>query len=103
MSGVTGRIIGLSLKMPDGQQYRLIETAGIIDGKTYKPLADPEMYRTLIDVAQVARECRNLHTFERLRPFIELARFCTCPSCLDRFGQCEDCPTCAGKGFVTKA
>lgn len=103
MSGETGRITGLSLTMSEGQLYRLIETTRIIDGETYEPLEDPEIYRALIDIAQVARECRNLHTFERLRPFIELARFCTCPSCLDRFGQCEDCPTCAGLGFLTKA
>jgi len=102
MSGSTGRIKGLSLTMPDGQQYRLIETARIIQGKTYEPLGDPEIYRALIDIAQVAQECRNVHTFEKLRPFIELARFCTCPSCLDQFGQCEDCLICAGKGFVTK-
>lgn len=106
ISGETGRITGLSLTMSEGQLYRLRDTARIIDGKTYEPLEDPEIYRALIDiaqVAQVAQECRNLNTFERLRPFNELARFCTCPSCLDRFGSCEDCQTCLGEGFVKKS
>lgn len=102
MSGEVGSISGLSLTMPGELQYRLVETARIINGKTYVPLEDPDIFRSLIDVAQVAKECCNLHTFERLRPFIELARFCKCPACLDRFGRREDCQTCDGQGFLTK-
>ncbi|CAI8970314.1 hypothetical protein [Pseudomonas sp. IT-P395] len=102
MSGEFGRIDGLVLTMPDGLRYRLIEAARMIDGKTYEPLDDPDIYRTLIDVAQIARECRYLHTFARLRSFIELSRFCICPLCNDRFGENEDCSTCVGKGFVMK-
>lgn len=82
MSGEVGRISGLSLTMPSKLQYRLVETARIINGKTYVPLEDPDIFRALIDVAQVAKESCNLHAFERLRPFIELARFCNCPACL---------------------
>jgi len=103
MSGESGKIIGLALTMPDGQSYRLIETARIIGGKTYEPLEDPEVFRNLIDLAQIAREHSDLSNFERLRPLIELARFVRCPSCLDRFGHSEQCPTCAGKGFVSKS
>ncbi|WP_460127692.1 hypothetical protein [Pseudomonas sp. H1_D05] len=102
ITGEIGRITGLTLTMHDGLQFRLVETARTINGATYKPLRDPEIFRWMIDVAQVAREIRNIHMFERLRPFIELARFCICPTCLDHFAKCEDCLTCSGKGFVTK-
>lgn len=56
----------------------------------------------LVDAAQIAHECCDLRAFERVRPLIDLARFGTCPACLDRFDRYEDCPTCAGQGFVTK-
>lgn len=101
-SGVVARITGLTLTLPDGQQYDLIETGRTIEGVSFEPIEDPDHYRALVDVAQVAQECRDLCTFERLRPLIDLARFCNCPTCLDRFDHFEDCPTCAGRGFVTK-
>ncbi|WP_339428389.1 MULTISPECIES: hypothetical protein [unclassified Pseudomonas] len=103
MAGEKGSIAGLSLTMPNGQRYRLIETARVINGKTYELLPEPKTYLTLIDMAQVALERRDIQAFERLRPFIELAKFCTCPSCLDHFGQREDCLTCTGRGFVMKS
>lgn len=101
-SGAVARIIGLTLTLPDGQQYDLIETGRTVEGVTYEPIEDPDLYRSLVDAAQVAQECRDLHTFERARPLIDLARFYICPACLDRFDRCEDCPTCAGRGFVSK-
>jgi len=101
-SGAVARITGLTLTLPDGQQYDLIETARTVEGVTYEPIEDPDIYRALVDAAQIAQECRDLRTFERVRPLIDLARFGTCPACLDRFDRCEDCPTCAGRGFVAK-
>jgi hypothetical protein len=101
-SGAVARIIGLTLTLSDGQQYDLIETGRTLEGVTYEPIEDPDLYRALVDAAQVAQECRELHTFERVRPLIDLARFYICPACLDRFDRCEDCPTCAGQGFVIK-
>lgn len=101
-SGVVASITGLTLTLPDGQQYDLIETGRTVEGVTYEPIEDPDLYRALVDAAQVAQECRDLRTFERVRPLIDLARFGTCPDCLDRFERCEDCPSCAGRGFVTK-
>jgi hypothetical protein len=101
-SGAVARISGLTLTLPDGQQYDLIETGRTVEGVTHKPIEDPDLYRALVDAAQVAQEGRDLRTFERLRPLIDLARFGTCPACLDRFDRCEDCPTCTGRGFVTK-
>lgn len=101
-SGVTARIVGLVLTLPDGQQYDLVETGRTFEGMTYEPIEDPDIYRALVDAAQIAQECRDLHVFERVRPRVDLARFRTCPACLDRFDQREDCPTCAGRGFVTK-
>jgi len=100
-SGAVARIIGLTLTLPDGQQYDLIETGRTVEGVTHEPIEDPDLYRALVDAAQVAQEGRDLRTFERVRPLIDLARFVTCPSCLDRFDRCEDCPACAGRGFVT--
>jgi len=101
-SGAVARITGLTLTLPDGQRYDLVETGRTIEGVAFEPIEDPDHYRALVDVAQVAQECRDLPTFERVRPLIDLARFCTCPTCLDRFDRREDCPTCAGQGFVTK-
>lgn len=101
-SGAVARIIGLTLTLPDGQQCDLIETGRTVEGVTHEPIEDPDLYRALVDAALVAQECRDLRTFERVRPLIDLARFSTCPACLDRFDRYEDCPTCAGQGFVTK-
>jgi hypothetical protein len=101
-SGVIARIAGLILTLRDGQQYDLVETGRTIEGTTYEPIEDPDIYRALVDAAQIAHECFDLRAFERVRPRLDLARFCTCPACLDRFDRREDCPTCAGRGFVTK-
>ncbi|MGY2257933.1 hypothetical protein [Pseudomonas sp. SDO55104_S430] len=101
-SGEIARISGLSLTLPDGKQYSLIETARTIDGVTYEPLDDADTYRALIDVAQVAHEGRDLRTFEKLRPLIDLACFRLCSACWDRFDQREDCSACSGSGFVPK-
>jgi hypothetical protein len=101
-SGVVARITGLTLTLPNGQQYDLVETGRTFEGMTYEPIEDPDLYRALVDAAQVAQEGRDLRTFERLRPRLDLARFCTCPACLDRFDRREDCQTCTGRGFVTK-
>lgn len=102
-SGVVARIAGLILTLPDGQPYDLIETGRTVEGVTYEPLEDPDLYRALVDAAQVARECRDLRLFERLRPLLDLARFRTCSACLDRFDRREDCAACFGRGFVTKS
>ncbi len=96
-----GKISGLVLEM-NGRWYQLVETERMIAGITHRPLADADAYGALIDVAQVAYEERDLRAFAKLRPHIESAAFCMCPACLDRFGARDDCPTCDGKGFVTK-
>jgi hypothetical protein len=101
LSPKIGRISGLVLEM-NGRRYQLVETERMIAGVTHQPISDADAYRALIDAAQVAHEERDLRTFEKVRPHIESAVFCMCPSCLDRFDAREDCPTCAGKGFVTK-
>jgi hypothetical protein len=97
-----GTITGLILEM-HGRRYQLIETERMIAGITHLSLSDADAYRALVDLAQVAQEERDLRAFEKLRPHIESAAFRVCPDCLDRFGARDDCPTCAGKGFVTKA
>jgi len=102
-SKAVARITGLTMTMPDGTLCDLVETRRVVDGVTYEPIDDPDLYRTLVDTAQLAQESHNLRAFEKARPLLDLARFHTCPTCLDRFGYREDCPTCAGKGFVTKA
>ena len=101
-SGVTGRIVGLTLTLPDDRRFDLIETGRMILGIIYKPIEDADMYRVLIDAAQVALESRDLKAYEKMRPFIDLARFRTCPTCLDRFDRRDDCATCSGQGFVIK-
>lgn len=101
LSRKIGKISGLVLEM-NGRRYQLVETERMIAGITHRPLSDADAYRALIDVAQVAHEERDLSTFEKVRPHIESAAFCICPACHDRFDAREDCPTCAGKGFVTK-
>ncbi|RIJ12020.1 hypothetical protein DXT77_05680 [Pseudomonas sp. 91RF] len=96
-----GKISGLILYMY-GKQYQLIETERVIRGVNLRPIDDPLTYRALVDAAQIAKEERDLHAFEKVRPHIESAAFCICPSCLDRFGPRDDCLMCAGRGFVTK-
>ena len=96
-----GKISGLILTMY-GQLYQLVETERVIGGVDYSPIDDPDTYRALVDAGQVAQEERDLRTFEKVRPHIESAAFCTCPVCLDRFGARDECQACAGKGFVTK-
>lgn len=102
-TGVVARISGLTLTLPDGQQYNLVETGRTIEGVAFQPIEDPDLYRALVDIAQVAEECRDLPVFERLRPLLDLARFRICPTCHDRFDPREDCRTCSGRGFVTKS
>lgn len=102
-SGASARITGLMLTMPDGRRYDLIETQRVVEGVTYEPMDDPDLYRVLVDTAQIAQETHNLPAFEKYRPLLELANFCTCPTCLDQFAQRDDCPTCSGHGFVTKS
>ena len=97
-----GTISGLMLEL-NGRLYQLVETERVVRGVDYKPMDDPYAYRALVDVAQVAQEERDLHAFEKVRPHIESAAFCMCPTCLDRFDARDDCPTCTGKGFVTKS
>jgi hypothetical protein len=101
-SGVMARIEGLILTLRDGRQFDLIETGRMILGVTYTPIEDPDIYRALVDAAQVALEGRNLNAYEKMRPFIDLARFKTCPACLDRFDRRDDCAACSGQGFVIK-
>jgi hypothetical protein len=101
-SGTVATITGLTLTLPDGQQYDLVETGRMIDGRAVEPIDDPDTYRALVDVAQVAEECRDVTVFEKLRPLIDLARFRLCPACHDDFAPREDCSTCDGRGFVTK-
>lgn len=101
-SGVTARIEGLMLTLSDGRQFDLIETGRMILGVIHQPIEDPDIYRALIDAAQVALEDRDLNAYEKMRSFIDLAKFSTCPTCLDRFDRREDCPACSGQGFVIK-
>lgn len=101
-SGVTARIEGLTLTLRDGRQFDLIETGRMILGVIYQPIDDPDMYRTLVDAAQVSLEGRDLNAYEKMRPFIDLARFRPCPTCLDRFDRRDDCAACSGQGFVIK-
>jgi hypothetical protein len=101
-SGVVARINGLNLTLPEGEQYDLVETGRTIEGAAFEPIEDPDLYRALVDAAQIAEECRDLPAFEQLRPLLDLARFRICPTCHDRFDPREDCPTCYGRGFVTK-
>lgn len=88
--------------MSDGQLYQLIETERVIDGISRHPIDDPDFYRAITDVAQVAKESRDLLAYEKVRSWIESATFTRCSACLDRFGEREDCKICVGNGFVTK-
>jgi len=99
-SGLIARITGLTLTLLDGQKYELVETGRTIDGVTYEPLDDTDAYRALIEMAVVAKESRDLRSYEKLRPLIDLAKFHQCSACLDHFALREDCPACGGKGFV---
>ncbi|MGF6705611.1 hypothetical protein [Pseudomonas frederiksbergensis] len=76
------------MTLPDGRQLDLIETGRMILGVIHQPIEDPDMYRALVNAAQVALEGRDLNAYE-MRPFLDLARFRTCPDCFDRK---DDCP-----------
>ncbi|UZE02173.1 hypothetical protein [Pseudomonas mediterranea] len=101
-STCSGRIEGLTLTMNDGQRYELIETKRMVSGKTYWAIEDPDVYRWMIDVVELATENHDIEIVQRIRPFLELARFIRCSFCLDRFGEREDCAPCNGLGFVEK-
>ncbi|ANJ58492.1 hypothetical protein PMA3_26390 [Pseudomonas silesiensis] len=101
-SGMIAEIKGLTLTLPDGQRYELVETGRTIEGIFREPVDDPDSYRGLIDTALVAKESRDLRSFEKLRPLIDLAKFRICPVCLDRFELQEDCTACGGHGFLAK-
>jgi hypothetical protein len=98
----TGRIEGLSLTMDDGQQFDLVETKRMVSGRVYEAIDDPDVYRWMVDVVQIATENRDVESVQRLRPLLELARFVQCSKCLDQFGVREDCAPCKGLGFVEK-
>ena len=66
-SRAIGRIGDLFLDM-NGQRYRLIEIKRVISGVHHKPIDDPDIYRMLVDAAQVAQEERDLHAFKKVRP-----------------------------------
>ncbi|MBK5373483.1 hypothetical protein JFT81_02385 [Pseudomonas sp. TH43] len=101
LSRNVGKVTGLILEM-HGRRYQLIETQRMIRGICHTPIDDPEAYRALVDAAQITQEDRDLRVFEKVRPHIELAAFCICPTCRDCFGERDDCSTCAGQGFVKK-
>jgi hypothetical protein len=101
-ASTTGRIEGLTLTLDDGRQFDLIETERMVSGVVYQPIEDPDVYRWMLDVLQVAKENKQLDIMQKIRPFFELARFAACLSCNDRFGLREDCETCSGFGFVEK-
>jgi hypothetical protein len=99
-SGVAARITGLILAFSDGPQFELVETGRTIDGVTYEPTDDSDAYRVLIEMAVVAKDRRDLRSYKKLRPLIDLAKFHQCSACLDHFALREDCLACDGKGFV---
>lgn len=101
LSRKIGKVSGLVMEM-NGRLYQLIETERVIAGVNHRPLFDADTYRALVDAAQVALEERDLRAFKKMRPHIESATFRMCNACLDRFDARDDCPTCAGKGFLTK-
>ncbi|WP_434558004.1 hypothetical protein [Pseudomonas sp. Z4-20] len=101
-ASTTGRLDGMTLTLDDGQQFDLVETERMVAGVVYQPIDDPDVYRWMLDVMQVALEGKHLAIMKKVRPFFELARFFECPACLDRFGKREDCAHCAGLGFVEK-
>lgn len=97
-----GTVERLVLTLSDGRQFDLIERRGMVEGVIYEAMDDPEIYRWLVDVTQVAKENKDLDLMIRLRPFLELASFVRCDICQDDFGKRDDCAACEGRGFVPK-
>ena len=95
-------IKGLLLTAPSGELYDLVQTAQVINGRVYPVVSDADTYRALVDCAQVALEEHDFESYQKARPLLVSARFTKCSACLDRFERREDCPTCAGSGFVAK-
>lgn len=97
-----GRIEGLVLIMDDGDRFDLVETVRRVNGVVYPAIEDPDVYRWMSDVVQIALENKHLELMSRLRPFFELAKFVRCDVCEDHFGRRDDCEHCSGRGFVPK-
>ncbi|MGN8276743.1 hypothetical protein ACLEJQ_22515 [Pseudomonas sp. SMV71] len=97
-----GRIDGLVLTVEDGSQFDLVETERRVNGVIYPAIEDPEVYRWMSDVVQVALENRHLDLMRQVRPFFELAKFVRCDVCEDNFCLREECENCDGWGFVPK-
>ncbi|VVM80309.1 hypothetical protein PS682_02298 [Pseudomonas fluorescens] len=93
---------GLRLTAHTGELYDLVQTAQRVNGVTYPVIDDPDCYRTLVDLAQIALETRDFDSYRKARPLLMCASFTQCATCLDRFGLREDCVSCAGDGFVRK-
>jgi len=99
---IGGRIDGLLLTLEDGSRYDLVETVRRVNGVVYPATEDPDVYRWMCDVVQVALENKHLELMRRVRPFFELAKFVRCDVCEDHFGKRDDCKHCEGRGFVPK-
>lgn len=95
-------INGLVLTAPSGELYDLVQTAQVIWGKIYPAICDADVYRALVDCAQVALEEHDFESYRKARPLLISASFTRCTTCLDRFGLREDCTNCSGQGFVPK-
>lgn len=93
---------GLTLTRPDGSLYDLVLTGQRIRGKEYSNIDDPDSFRALADTAQIALENHDFETYQRARPLLVAAAFTKCTSCMDSFALREECPSCGGRGFISR-
>ncbi|MGY2171536.1 hypothetical protein [Pseudomonas gingeri] len=93
---------GLTLIRPDGSVYDLVLTGQRINGREFSNIDDPDTYRALADIAQIALENHDFLTYQRTRPLLTAAMFKKCQTCMDRFTLREDCRDCGGLGFAEK-
>ncbi|MDR8383967.1 hypothetical protein MKS85_00330 [Pseudomonas sp. JL2] len=101
-ANTTGRIDGLTLTLDGGRQFDLVATERMVEGVVYPVTEDPDVYRWMLDVVQVATENKHFSIMEKVRPFFEMAKFLPCSACQDHFGKRDDCAACGGLGFAPK-
>ncbi|TLX54848.1 hypothetical protein DN824_20405 [Stutzerimonas nosocomialis] len=97
---VIGRIDGKRYVTAEGDEFELVETARIIESRDTDAIDDPDTYRTMLDLIELAIEQGDAERATALTERASVSIFMPCPACEDRFSRREDCAECVGMGFV---
>ncbi|MBD9629732.1 hypothetical protein [Pseudomonas sp. PDM19] len=98
---LSGSIQGLVLTMENGRRFTLVEVGRYLRGGEYvEAITDPDGFRLLLDMIEVAHEAGNVARARHLERRAEVSPFRVCPSCRANFATQYDCAQCTGLGFI---